>query len=1023
MLAVQPRPLGQQWKERLALSARKPPELYESPEIHANNAEVTSTPHARAIRMTLDDLNASAVFCIQAVPTVTILLVDDYDRSAIVDLHGKLWNQGLSNLLLILSGDIVRAFSLARIPHRNDDEGFERRCLVRALNAATEASKVRSLIYGAESGRLWEDDRFKPEERIDRVLLDNLKESYERLRDEKLSSDHAQALLMQSMFVAYLEDRKVIRSDYVRNATRNSAGSFLSILASGNVRALDLLFAKLRNHFNGDLFVAPCSFDTLARQPTLKPSHLDILARFRSGHQEMITGQYRFWGYDFKYMPIELISAVYDRFLGEEEDERRNRGAYYTPRFVADMTLSQIGDRLPKAKIQQLSFLDPACGSGIFLVRTFQFLCEHWRATKDSAKIQWSALLAILSRLRGWDVNGSSVRVAVFALYIALLEEVEDADLQALIERSNLLPKLWGRSLRQQDFFAVEPDDHQAQADVIVGNPPWKSRREAGRHSVKWCTVRGLPIPSGEEAWGFVWKSLTHLRKGGVVAFLLPAMGFLHNNSQPAVAARRRLLNDARVYRIANLADLRFQLFDGAVRPAALIVYGHGEPEGRPYQIEYLTPKADLNLKNRRLIALSRADKCFLASPLVQGDPSIFKRFLWISEPEEKLFHYLSSFPRLGDLNRKSWPIGQGFQARNRFQPIRSAIVGRIPHLPIEQFVPLVQRTEQLSPWPSGIVHRRGFERGFYGPRVLVPKGVHTAAMRLRATYVEEPATFRDSIRAILVPRGEESRAKLLTVLLNSRVAIWFAFHGTSSFGADRPQVMINELLLLPFPPPEVMPERGRAQFAAEKMISLMDERMQLGDSGFGDGNSRVFEEIDRLAYEFFCLTDEEIVLVEDTVGKILRGVQPSRGSVPEMWLPSSWEERREYAHALLRRMRDWFDSEYSVAGRLEARNDDVGILRLSLQAERMQPEYCEVEDSGVGEILADLSGRVGYSISGNVYSMADTRIFVENYLYFVKPMQKRFWLRSTAQADADSIALDLQDSVGRQGKQTDRRQ
>ena len=1021
MLAVHRRPLGQQWKERLALSARKPPELYESPEIYSKGAEVASTLHARAIRMTFDELNASAVLCIQNVPAVTILLVDQYDRSSIIDLHAKLWNQGLSNLLIVLSGDIVRAFSLARIPHRNDDEGFERRCLVRALDAAKEASEVRSLIYGAESGRLWQDDKFIPEERIDHVLLDNIKESHARLCDEKLSPYHAQALLMQAMFIAYLEDRKIIKPNYVRTATRGSADSLLSIFASGDVQALRLLFSKLRNHFNGDLFVAPCSFEPVTRQPTLKSAHLDILTRFRSGFEEMATGQYRFWGYDFRYMPIELISAVYDRFIGEEESERRNRGAYYTPRFVADMALSQISDRLPEAYYQQLTFLDPACGSGIFLVRTFQFLCERLRAIKCDPNIQWDSLLAIISRLRGWDVNGNAIRVAVFALYIALLEEVQDADAQALTERNKVLPKLWGRSLRQQDFFTVDPDRPESQADVIVGNPPWKSRRESSRNAVKWCTVRGLPIPSGEEAWGFVWKSLAHLRSDGVVAFLLPAMGFLHNNSGPSVAARRRFLSGARLHRVANFADLRFQLFDGAVRPAALIVYGHREEEGLPYRVEYLTPKADLNLKNRRLISVGPADKCLLASPLLHNDPSIFKRFLWINEPEEKLFRYLSSFPRVGELGRESWAVGQGFQARNRSQPVRSKIVGRIPHLPIEQFVPLVQGTEDLSPWDSEWVHRKGFERGFLGPRVLVPKGVHTVAMRLRATYVEKAATFRDSIRAIVVPRGAEDRAKLLTVLLNSRVAVWFAFHGTSSFGADRPQVMINELLLLPFPTPEVMPERRRARMAAEKMVSLVDERMQSGDNGLGDGDREVPAEVDRLTYDFFCLSDEEIALIEDTVETILPGVQPGRGSVPEMWLASSSRERRRYAHALLLRMRDWFDSDYSVAGRLEAHNHDFGIFRLSLQADSVQPEYYEVEDSGVEDILADIGGALGYEISEGSYS-SDTRIFVENYLYLVKPMQKRYWLRSAAQADADSIALDLQVALGRRGKRSDGR-
>ena len=629
MPAIRPLPLDQRWKQRLALTTRTAPELYE------DAAAVTDTPHARAIRTTFRELRASAVFCTHGVPAVVILSVETYDRSAVIDLHAKLWNQGLAHLLLVLAGDTLRAFSLARIPRRGNDEDFDDRCLAWELDAVAQALEVNDLLRGAESGRLWEHPKFRPDERIDRVLLDNLKESHTRLL-RGMTSAAAQALLIQSMFI-YLEDRQIVSPDYLRAATDGCADSFLAILKSGNAAALDRLFERLRDDFNGDLFVAPCSFAAADRHPPPEPPHLEILSRFRSGEQEMGSGQYRFWGYDFKYMPIELISAVYDRFLGDLGPERQRRGAYYTPRFVADLVISQIADKLPNEKIPDLRFLDPACGSGIFLVRCFQLLCEQRRrATEPSQRIPWESLLAMLSRLKGWDIDEAAVRVAVFSLYVALLEEVEPPDIRALIERGNLLPGLWERTLRARDFFTVDPGDAGAQTDVIVGNPPWSSRRQPERPSIEWCATEGLPMPGREEAWAFVWKSLRHLRTDGVIALLLPSMGFLHNHAGSAIEARKRLLRDARIFRIVNLADLRFQLFDSAVRPAALIVFGHADPEGRPYAFEYLTPKADLNLKNRRLITLSSADKHKLTSPVVEDDPAIFKRFMWISDPTKK---------------------------------------------------------------------------------------------------------------------------------------------------------------------------------------------------------------------------------------------------------------------------------------------------------------------------------------------------------------------------------------------------
>ena len=72
--------------------------------------------------------------------------------------------------------------------------------------------------------------------------------------------------------------------------------------------------------------------------------------------------------------------------------------------------------------------------------------------------------------MRGWDVDGGAVRVAVFSLYVALLEEVTPPDIQRLMARGRALPPLHGKTLHRGDFFAVAPDD--ARADVVVGNPP-----------------------------------------------------------------------------------------------------------------------------------------------------------------------------------------------------------------------------------------------------------------------------------------------------------------------------------------------------------------------------------------------------------------------------------------------------------------------------------------------------------------------------------------------------------------------
>lgn len=1024
-------PLSETWKIRLDLTDRGAPDLYESVD------DVRNSPHAGAIRATLEGLAASAVFCVQGVPTIVILNLEKYERDTIVDLHAALWNQGLASLLLVMAEDYVRVFSLSRTPYSNPGEEFERRCLVETLHATSDALALKSMIYGAESGRFWEENAefFKPKERVDQVLLENLTSSHDMLCNTNLSTDAAQALLIQTMFIAYLEDRQIIRSRYLKAASNNQSESFSSLLESGNVGSLNQLFSALQEDFNGDLFVAPCSFEPNAKPPRINVEHLEILARFRAGQEEMEAGQLRFWGYNFKHIPIELISAVYDRFLGEREAERREHGAYYTPMFLADTVVSQVWDALPSSIKGKGVFLDPACGSGVFLVRSFQRLCEHWREEHNSRTIRWDSLKNILLRLHGWDLNGGAVRVAVFSLYIALLEQVSPPDIRLMIKSGKVLPELWGRTLKCQDFFAVEPSS--LLVDVVIGNPPWTSRRGPNRSSIKWCADHQLPMPGKEDAWAFTWKSLQHLRTDGLIAFLLPAMGFLHNHAETSVEARNKLISETRIRRIVNFADLRFQLFDGAIRPAALIIFSKAIPEQPAYRFEYWAPKADLNLKVKRLITLSSADKSFITSKNAIEDSLVFKRRLWMSEPDAKLFNYLNAFSKLGDLivNYRSrrhsglepcdgWTIGQGFQPYNASSGSsyqKSSHVSKIPNLPISAFQPLAQPVDGLEPWPSSFVRRKGFERGFdNGPRILVPRGVSMVQMRLRASYVEHSLTFQDILQAIVVPKGEERKAKILTALLNSKIAIWYAFHGTASFGSERPEVKQAELMRLPFPQPDELPDPERAKKGADALFSIIDRALISTKNGFNlqSEASDMLSKVDEFAYEYFCLSPDEITLIEDTVRFILPAVQPNRGSFPAIWKTTTPVEREEYAETLVRTLSGWLSDDQSVSIRLEAHNNDLAILRLTLGSKSKQKTYSEAGNAEVRDLLAQLFSNIHQPLPGNFQLMPDFRIFEGNSLYLVKPMQRRFWLRSSALADAHSVALDLQDFVGSSQKQ-----
>ena len=422
---------------------------------------------------------------------------------------------------------------------------------------------------------------------------------------------------------------------------------------------------------------------------------------------------------------------------------------------------------------------------------------------------------------------------------------------------------------------------------------------------------------------------------------------------------------------------------------------------------------------------------------MVDADPSVFKKRLWMTEPEARLFNYLSRFPLLGDLavefgtlarrkesTRNLWVVGQGFKpakterlAQTAYEREHSTLVATLSYLPIEEFRVLARKRQGLCPWKDSVVHRRGFEAGFSGPRVLVPRGIATGAdgQRLRAAYVEDPLTFQHIMQAIVVPPGDERRAKLLAGLLNSKVMLWFAFHGTSSFGSDRPEVQQAELLRLPFPAPENTPDPQRSRSGADGLVATIEKRVrQAGEAFVPPQDERAaLEEIDALAYEFFCLSEAERILVEDTVEHTIPAVQPNQGSLPEIWTASTSVDRCAYARTLVDNLTDWFDDDYAIRTRLVAHNNDLAILRLSLRDDRSEFDYAEDDDASIGAALSRLASRIEQPLPGNFQSTPDFRVFLDRDLFLVKPAGKRFWLRSAALADAHAIALDLQGVVG----------
>ena len=163
---------------------------------------------------------------------------------------------------------------------------------------------------------------------------------------------------------------------------------------------------------------------------------------------------------DFSKLSVHIIGEVYENYLGElaksrttdvkkisdkQKQKRKSQGIYYTPDYIVDYIVKNtIGEILKKAEtveeVEKIRVLDPACGSGSFLIRAFdEFLNAYMRVHKEGGLFAFELKKKILQKnLFGVDLDAKAVEITKLNLLIKALDGTKPEDLKG----KHLLPNL-----------------------------------------------------------------------------------------------------------------------------------------------------------------------------------------------------------------------------------------------------------------------------------------------------------------------------------------------------------------------------------------------------------------------------------------------------------------------------------------------------------------------------------------------------------------------------------------------------
>ncbi|RUL89459.1 N-6 DNA methylase [Tautonia sociabilis] len=1019
------------WMFDFGLDGTRPPHFFAT--VADLDAEGGAIPQAHVLRRAFEELDLSGILCQDGSPIVYFRTVDRLDASEVMALHRTFWNQGVAPILALVGPDEVHIYSGLSQPAVSQRPGADPDGLVERLDRVAE--QLRAFLLAVETGEYYHRHRraFDPRQRVDRNLLRHLEAARELLADvpaTRLDPASLDALLCRVVFTCYLFDRKVIDRVYLEEAGIHGAEGLADILGrkSRSQARVDLyaLFSQLGEDFNGDLF----SEDLEAEARQIRGEHLDILGDFIQGTDPR-SRQRSFWPYEFGIIPIETISAIYEHFLkAAGARAKREAGAFYTPRFLAELVIDSALDG--GEPLLGKRFLDPACGSGIFLVGLFNRLAEEWARANPKAgydaKIR--GLTAILkTNLFGVDKNRTACLIAAFSLYLAFLDQLSPPDIRRVLKKVKVLPRLVAgvggeaATIRCADFFADQaaPD----QVDYVIGNPPWAEVRDANASAATWCAHRKLPFPAKQLAAAFVWKAPEHLAAGGSVCLVLP-YGLLFNHTQSSVEFQRHWFKSRAVDRIMNLADFQRFLFEDAEAPALVVRYGKQQPAHSGHRIQYWSPKTDWAVTQAEVISILPQDRACLSVREVLDDlrgddaPLIWKERYWATSRDRRLLDRLRLYPRLRDVlgqrgkgTPKRWIVAEGYEPFGANDPDDS-----LRELTLHRTGRIERTTHRLCllllPDECGLQEtltlelRRAISNTdiFKGPLVLIKRGYSNEP---EVAFANFNVAYRHGIRGIHGPAGDADLLAFLTFYLRSSLARYFLFHTSASWGVSRATIDIDDLMRLPFPLPDQADHPNRAaEIVAEAGRLMAAVAREASDAVLGrdDVVRRAQARAEPLIEEYFDVDPIEQKLVADTVGIVIPSVRPTRAriDVPAL-LPARSDDYAAYIDLLCSTLNGWANAKYRVHGKSMA-DCSLGIGMVVLRKARRGEDPGQI-DGVTTDVLAALQRlQKGAARGRGAFELArGLKVFDGNLLYVIKPVGRRFWSATAALNDADEIA------------------
>lgn len=345
--------------------------------------------------------------------------------------------------------------------------------------------------------------------------------------------------------------------------------------------------------------------------------------------------------YVFSEIPADILGQVYEQFLGkiislnskheaeveEKPEVRKAGGVYYTPTYIVEYivknTVGKLLEKKTPNQVSKIKILDPACGSGSFLIEAYQYLLDWYLAyyldhfseklykgknpiLYENDKRDWKLTTEerkriLVNNIFGIDIDAQAVEMTKLSLLLKVLEGESEQSINKTMRlfQDRVLPDLGnnikcGNSLIGNDFYSnkqqgifdleekirvnafdwnLEFKDVLGKGgfDAVIGNPPYiriQEMKESAPREVEFYKKHYRSATAGnyDIYVVFVEKGLELLNNKGLLGYILPHKFFNAKYGEPT----RKLLSDAYyLSRIVHFKDI--QIFNNATTYTCLL--------------------------------------------------------------------------------------------------------------------------------------------------------------------------------------------------------------------------------------------------------------------------------------------------------------------------------------------------------------------------------------------------------------------------------------------------------------------